>query len=78
LKEGEKMTDTKLLEDLISKSGKKKGFLAKRVKLSRQGFRNCVINKAEFTASQIDILCEELNITSLKLRQAVFFAKIGS
>lgn len=72
------MTDTKLLEDLISKSGKKKGFLAKRVELSRQGFRNCVINKAEFTASQIDILCEELNITSLKLRQAVFFAKIGS
>lgn len=72
------MTDTKLLEEFISKSGKKKSFLAKRVNLSRQGFRNCIINKAEFTASQIDILCEELNITSLKLRQAVFFAKVGS
>ena len=72
------MTNTELLEQRISNSGKKKGFLAKKVGLSRAGFRNCMTNKAEFTASQIDILCEELGITSLKDRFAIFFAKCGS
>lgn len=72
------MTDTKLLEKRISDSGKKKGFLAEKVGLSRAGFRNCMTNRAEFTASQIDILCEELNIASLKDRFAIFFAKNGS
>lgn len=72
------MTNTVLLEKLIKESGKKKKYLAEKVNLSGAGFRNCIINKAEFTASQIDILCEELNITSLKLKQAVFFAKSGA
>lgn len=72
------MTNTELLERRISDSGKKKGYLAEKVGLSRAGFRNCMTNKAEFTASQIDILCAELNITSLKDRFAIFFAKIGS
>ena len=72
------MTNTELLEKRISDSCKKKGFLAEKVGLSRAGFRNCMVNKAEFTASQIDILCEELNITCLKDRFAIFFAKVGS
>ena len=48
------MTNTEMLEKRISDSGKKKGFLAEKVGLSRAGFRNCMTNKAEFTASQID------------------------
>lgn len=68
------MNNTKLLEDKIKESGKKNVFLAKKCGLSYAGFRNCVTNKAEFKASQINILCEELNITSLKERQAIFFA----
>lgn len=72
------MTNTELLNEAIAESGKKKGYLAKKVGLSRAGFRNCEINKAEWTASQIEILCLELNITSLKRRQAIFFAKLGS
>ncbi len=72
------MTNTALLEELIKKSGKKKGYLAKRTGLSRAGFRNCMINKAEWTANQIQILCGELNINTLSLKEAVFFAKIGS
>ena len=69
------MTNTELLEKKIQESGLKKGYLAKRCGLSRAGFRNCVINKAEWTASQIDILCEELVITSLREKDAIFFAK---
>ena len=72
------MTDTAMLEKLIADSGKKKGYLAQRCGLSTAGFRNCVTNKAEFRSGQIAILCEELNITSLKVKDAVFFAKVGS
>lgn len=68
------MTNTALLEEWIKKSGKKKTYLAKKVGLSYAGFRNCCINKAEFTARHIQILCVELGITSLKDKEAVFYA----
>ena len=68
------MTNTELLEEFIQKSGKKKMYLAEKVGLSSAGFRNCCINKAEFTASQIQVLCDELGIKNLKQKQAVFFA----
>jgi hypothetical protein len=72
------MTNTELLEKKIQESGLKKGYLAQKCGLSRAGFRNCVTNKAEWTASQIDILCEELVITSLREKDAIFFAKVGA
>ncbi len=72
------MTNTDMLQDKIKKSGKKKTYLAEKVGLSLAGFRNCCINKSEFKASQIEILCEELNITSLKERHAIFFAVDGA
>ena len=72
------MNNTDLLLQKIKDSGKKKGYLAEKVGLSGAGFRNCIINKAEFKASQIDILCEELHIISLEEKQAIFFAKLGS
>lgn len=72
------MNNTALLEDKIKKSGKKKSYLAKKVGLSGAGFRNCLINKAEFKPSQIDILCTELKITSLREKDAIFFANNGA
>lgn len=72
---GEIMTNTRLLETWITKSGKKKAYLAEKVGLSRAGFRNCCINRAEFTANQIRVLCDELGITKLTDMEAVFFAK---
>lgn len=68
------MTNTKLLEARIEQSGKKKSYLAQKCGLSRQGFRNCVLNKAEFNAEQIKILCIELNITKLSEKEQIFFA----
>lgn len=68
-------TDTELLEAKIAQSGKKKTFLAEKVGLSLTGFRNCCINKAEFKGGQIQILCKELNITSLREKEAIFFAQ---
>ena len=72
------MNNTELLERKIAESGKKRIFLAEKVGLSYAGFRNCVTNKAEFKATQIDILCNELGITSLKEKENIFFAKLGS
>ena len=68
------MTNKELLEKKIKESGKKKVYLAKKIGLTYAGFRNCCLNKADFKASQIKILCEELNITSLKEQQEIFFA----
>ena len=72
------MTNTELLEEKIQASGKKKSYLARRCNLSRAGFRNCQINRAEFKTSHIEILCEELGITTLREKDAVFFAKSGA
>lgn len=72
------MTNTELLEDKIKKSGKKISYLAEKCGLSYAGFRNCVTNKAEFKVSHVEILCRELDITSLKERHTIFFAVVGS
>ena len=68
------MTNVELLEAKIKASGKKKAFLAEKCGLSDTGFYNCCRNRAEFRASQIQVLCEELGITDLAERQAIFFA----
>lgn len=72
------MTNRKLLEQKIKESGKKISYLAEKCGLSYAGFRNCVIGKAEFKQSQIEILCRELNITSTKERMDIFFAHNGA
>lgn len=72
------MTNTALLEKRIQDSGLKKGYLAKKVNLSLGGFYNCCNNKAEWKASQIDILCKELGITDLNDKQAIFFANVDA
>lgn len=68
------MTNTELLNDWIKKSGKKVGFLAEQCGLSLGGFYNCRNNKAEWKASHIQILCNELGIDDPSVRQAIFFA----
>ena len=74
-KGGGTVTNTKLLEKAIEESGLKKCFLAKQIGLSPPGFRNCMTNKAEFKASQIEILCKLLGITDPDKMKAIFFAK---
>ena len=68
------MVNKVLLEKKIKESGKKKGYLAKKCGLSRQGFLNCINGVAFFNTSQIKILCVELNITSLREKESIFFA----
>lgn len=72
------MTNTLLLEEKIMQSGLKKTYLANKVGLSLVGFRNCCTNRAEFKTSQVQILCAELNISSLKEKEAIFFARVDA
>lgn len=71
-------TNTELLEAKIKQSGKKKAYLAEKCGLSLAGFRNCCINKAEWKARHIQILCVELNITDLREKEAIFFDRDGA
>jgi len=69
------VTNTEMLNAVIKKSGLKKSFLAERIGLTRVGFSNCLSGKSEFKASQIAVLCELLDIRSLELKEAIFFAE---
>ena len=68
------MTNTPLLEEFIKKSGYKKSFLASALGISRYCFMLKCNNKSEFTANEIELLCQLLNI-NVKDRMAIFFAK---
>lgn len=71
------MTNTELLEKAIKSSGLKKIFLAEKIGLSAAGFCNCLNNRAEFKASQINTLCDLLGIVDLAEKEAIFFADFG-
>ena len=71
------MTNKELLEQAIREKGLKKSFLAEKIGLTPAGFYNCLNNKAEFKASQINTLCELLGITDLVEKEAIFFADFG-
>lgn len=70
------MVNTELLEKRIKASGKSKKYLAEKCGLSYMGFYNCTKNKAEFKSKHIKVLCFELNITSLREKEAIFFANV--
>ena len=72
------MVNTELLETRIRDSGLKKGYLAERCGLSRAGFWLCLTNQAEFRSSQVKTLCDELGITRLTDKEAIFFAPDGA
>jgi hypothetical protein len=67
------LTDTQYLEKLIVESGKKKSYLAEKIGCSRQYFRMKRNNEAPFTVVEVNILCEELNITKLSEKEKIFF-----
>lgn len=60
------------LEEVIDKSGKKKGYLAERIGVTRQTFTKKCKDPSSFTNLQVSILCDELNITKLTDRVKIF------
>lgn len=68
------VTDTKELNRLIHESGFTKSYIADKLRISLYSFQLKRENKSQFTAEQIKILCELLNIRSLKEKERIFFA----
>lgn len=69
------MTNTSLLEKQISDSGMRKNFIMKQTGIkSYATLRAKIGNKNEFTASEIEKLCEILHLTRSQ-REAIFFAQ---
>lgn len=66
------MTNTKLLEQAIDRSGLKKGKIAERLGVSRAGLINLINDRAEFKVSQMLVLSDLLGLTSEE-RDAIFF-----
>jgi DNA-binding Xre family transcriptional regulator len=71
------VTNKEMLEKAIRDKGLKKTFLAEKIGLTPAGFYNCLNNRAEFRASQINTLCELLGIEDLQTKEAIFFAGGG-
>lgn len=72
-KEVIKLVNTELLKEKITNSGKPISWLAKKCGLSRTGFYLKLNNVNYFTTGEVAVLCDELNITSLKEKDRIFF-----
>lgn len=70
------MTDTNLLEQAIKSRGLKKYYIAKKLGVTRVSLTNLINNRAEFKASQIQILSDLLELTEAQ-KSAIFFARNG-
>ena len=68
------VTNTKELNRLIHESGLTKSYIANKLGISLYSFQLKRENKRQFTAEQIKILCELLDIRSLKEKERIFFA----
>lgn len=69
------MTNTILLKAKIKGSGLKLQFIAEGVGLSRCGLYKKINNLRPFNQYEIEKLCSLLKITSIREKEAIFFAK---
>jgi hypothetical protein len=67
------MTNTELLRTVIRASGYRLDYLAGKLNLTYQGFKQKIDNVTEFKASEISILCNVLAIRDPALKEAIFF-----
>lgn len=69
------MTNSDLLKQKIKESGLKIGFIVEKLDTSYGWFNKKLENEKDFTAAEIQMLCEILSITDLAERDRIFFAK---
>lgn len=67
------MTNTELLKAKIDESGYKLKYIASRLGITYYGFLKKVNNDTEFKASEIQALCDLLNISGEE-KERIFFA----
>ena len=68
------MTNSILLKRKIEESGLKIGFIVEKLGTSYAWFNKKLNNGKDFTAAEIQMLCEILSITDLAEKERIFFA----
>lgn len=68
------MTDSKLLKEIIKSSGKTYKHLAESIGITAYSLSMKINNVREFKMREVKILCKELEITSLRKKEKIFFA----
>ena len=68
------MTNVKLLNEKIKRSGLKKSYIAAQIGVAPNTLSSLLHNKAEFKARQISIICRVLDIKDPAEIRAIFFA----
>jgi len=72
------MVNTQLLDEQIESSGRKIGYIADTLGLSRNGFDKKRKGKTPFRTAEIYVLCDLLGLSDDE-KQEIFFAnKVGS
>lgn len=66
------MTNTNQLRKKIDESGYKLRFIASKLGITYQGFLKKINNETEFKATEIQTLCELLNI-DIQQKEEIFF-----
>lgn len=69
------MVDTQRLEEIIASKGVKKTYLASQMGISVQSLRLKLNNRYDMTLSEVNKMCKELGITSLREKEKIFFDK---
>lgn len=68
------MTNSRMLRAIIAKSGKTYKHLAERIGITPYSLAKKIDNSTEFKTGEVKILCDELGIKSLSLKEKIFFA----
>lgn len=68
------MTDVEKLRERIDHSGYKLSFIADKLNITPQGLYLKLKNTSEFKATEIQILCNLLEINDPEEMKAIFFA----
>lgn len=69
------MTDTEKLREAINKSGLKLEFIANALGITRFTLAKKIENVTEFKTSEVQKMCEVLQIADAKTKEAIFFAR---
>ena len=71
------MTDTARVRQLIAEKGLKLEYIAKCLGISRYCLSQKLDNKSEFKTGEVQMLCNILGITSLEMKEELFFCQLS-
>ena len=74
-KGGDRVTNTEMLREAIKKSGLKLEFIAEKLGITRFSLAKKIENITEFKTSEVQKMCDVLQIEDVNTKEAIFFAK---